>query len=117
MGDFEGAVSDHARAIKIDPHYAAAYHNRGNAYLALGKLSLACGDYDRAIELDAGLLDAYRNRGLALIRQGKDDQAERDFAHYLKLSENMTGIVRRLVEEARRSRQSAGSQAGLDSRR
>ena len=30
------AIADYTRAIRIDPDYAAAYNNRGNAYKELG---------------------------------------------------------------------------------
>ncbi|WP_242056153.1 tetratricopeptide repeat protein [Nostoc flagelliforme] len=29
--DFQGAITDYNQAIKINPNYALAYNNRGNA--------------------------------------------------------------------------------------
>ena len=48
MGDYEAAISDYTEAIRIDPHEAVAYHERGMAYEAWGKLDEASGDYDEA---------------------------------------------------------------------
>ena len=42
--DYESAIVDFTEAIRLNPNYAAAYTNRGNAYRAKG-------DNDRAIRL------------------------------------------------------------------
>ena len=31
LGDKKGAIADYSKAIAIDPQYAYAYYNRGNA--------------------------------------------------------------------------------------
>jgi tetratricopeptide (TPR) repeat protein len=31
QNDFDGAIADYNQAIRIDPEYALAYNNRGNA--------------------------------------------------------------------------------------
>lgn len=48
-GDLEKAVADYSEALRLDPHYAAAYHNRSAAYRQLGRLKEARQD-DAAIE-------------------------------------------------------------------
>jgi tetratricopeptide (TPR) repeat protein len=51
-GKYEKAVAEFTRAIKLDPNYADAYSNRGNAYAAIGQYDLAIADHNKAIELD-----------------------------------------------------------------
>lgn len=50
-------------AIEINPQYAAAYLNRGNARTLLRVYQEAIEDYDRAIEINPLYADAYYNRG------------------------------------------------------
>ncbi|MBK8539507.1 MAG: tetratricopeptide repeat protein [Ardenticatenia bacterium] len=45
-------MEDYSRAIELDPKYACAYCNRGDAYAKLGEYQRALKDYSRAIELD-----------------------------------------------------------------
>jgi tetratricopeptide (TPR) repeat protein len=103
--DFVGAVAAFSRAIEADSQMAVAYKNRGLAYKAQGEFDKACKDFDRAIELDASLLPAYLNRGLILIRQGKDTEAEKDFAYFLRYAGDMKDTHKKLIQQARESRQ------------
>ena len=43
---------DYDRAIGLNPEYAPAYYNRGNAKAELGRHEEAIADYDRAIGLN-----------------------------------------------------------------
>jgi tetratricopeptide (TPR) repeat protein len=51
------------KAIKLQPDYAQAYYNRGNAYYGLGLYQRAIKDYAEAIRLKPNDIDAYYNRG------------------------------------------------------
>jgi len=48
-------------AIEINPNYAEAYHNRGNAKYELKGYREAIQDYSKAIELEPKLAKAYNN--------------------------------------------------------
>ncbi|WP_299623492.1 tetratricopeptide repeat protein, partial [Pelagibius sp.] len=63
LEQFEKAVADYDKAIELDPKYAAAYNNRGNAHDDLEQFEKAVADYDKAIELDPKYAAAYNNRG------------------------------------------------------
>ena len=49
--DYNQAIADYDKAIKLYPSYALAYLNRGNAYEAQGDHSRAIADYNEAIKL------------------------------------------------------------------
>lgn len=66
----EDAVSYHSRILALDPLNAAAYLNRGNAYLALGEFALAIGDFTRCFELEPEWPGALNNRALAYSQSG-----------------------------------------------
>ena len=52
---------------EIDPKYAMAFTNRGNAYLHCGDLDIAAiSDYDEALDLGLIVASVYCNRGVCL---------------------------------------------------
>lgn len=81
----EKAVADYTSAIELDPQYAKAYNNRGNARASLGDEERALQDYDTALELDGSLALAYFNRGLIHYRLGEYEDAIADLGMYLEL--------------------------------
>jgi tetratricopeptide (TPR) repeat protein len=45
------AIADYTEAIRLDPKYALAYNNRGNAYEKKGEKLKAAEDFARAKQL------------------------------------------------------------------
>jgi len=45
-GDSDRAIADYGEAIRIDPKYAAAYGNRGNAYRGTGDNERAIAEWE-----------------------------------------------------------------------
>src|SRR5262245_12602406 len=86
---------DRARCIKGCTQYirqnrdpqglAAAYHNRGVAYMHMGEVDQALADYDKVIEFSPNYGDAYYNRAIAHGAKGDIDKAITD---YTKAIEN-----------------------------
>jgi tetratricopeptide (TPR) repeat protein len=62
---YERAIEDYNKTIELDPNYAEAYNNRGNAYSGLKEYERAIEDYNKTIELDPNYAKAYTNRELA----------------------------------------------------
>lgn len=62
-GQFDGAISEFNKAIKINPENVDAYYYRGCAYFSKEKFKKALSDYNKAIEIDPGYVNAYINRG------------------------------------------------------
>ena len=52
-GDFDRAIADFGKAIKLNPKYAGAYHSRGNAYAMKGDRKQAITDYRKILQLVA----------------------------------------------------------------
>ncbi|MBR7182596.1 MAG: tetratricopeptide repeat protein [Alistipes sp.] len=65
--NYDEAISDLNKAIKLHPGFAYAYYNRANLYALSGMLPEAADDYTKAIELNPYFAEAYYNRGLLQI--------------------------------------------------
>ncbi len=72
-GDYQGAIADWGKAIEINPQYADAYYNRGNAKRDLKDYQGAIADYSKAIQNDPQFADAYANRGLVKSKLGDEN--------------------------------------------
>ncbi len=65
--DYNDAIEDINKAIKLYPNYAYSYYNRANLNAISGHLPEAYDDYTKAIELHPDFGEAYYNRGLVQI--------------------------------------------------
>lgn len=65
--NYDDAIEDLTKAIKLHPGFAYAYYNRANLLALSNKLPEAFDDYTKAIELNPGFAEAYYNRGLIQI--------------------------------------------------
>jgi tetratricopeptide (TPR) repeat protein len=65
---------------------AAAYANRGNAYLNRGNYDRAIEDYNEEIRLSPKYEPGFNARGLAYLRKGRLDRAIEDFNAALSLN-------------------------------
>lgn len=73
------------RALKINPGYADAHVNRGNALRKLGQFETALASYDHALRLRAGHSETYFNRGITLKELGKFELAVSSYDHAISL--------------------------------
>lgn len=65
--NYDEAIADLNKAVKLAPHLAYIYYNRANLHALSGDMPAAYDDYTKAIELAPQLADAYFNRGLVQI--------------------------------------------------
>ena len=63
--DFENAIEQYNKTIRLNPNSAVAYNHRGNAKNSRGEHKDAITDYNEAIRLKPDLAIAYINRGVA----------------------------------------------------
>ena len=73
------------QTIKIDPNFAQAYNNRGNARYLLKDTQGAIDDYTQAIHIDPNYAKAYYNRGLARYLLGDKQSAIKDYTQAIKI--------------------------------
>ena len=83
--ELERALRDYDEAIRLDPHYAHAFNNRG-LFLERGEAIRAIRDFNRAIAEDTSYANAFRNRGLARLQQQSFDLAIADFDEAFRLN-------------------------------
>lgn len=74
-GDLTGAQQAFARAVHINPDYAAGYHNLAEAYVEIGDYDQAHSLYTQALATDPDLDVAYNGLGYVLLLQEKPEQA------------------------------------------
>jgi len=65
---------------------AAAFANRGHAYLVKGQLDQAIQDYTQALRLGPDPGRVRVNRGVAYLKHGQDDRALEDFNEVLRVT-------------------------------
>lgn len=80
------AMEDYTEAIRIDPHNAALYCNRGYLLGELGKFDKAIADFTEAIKLDPHDSVAYLHRGHAFAEQHHYEKAIADFSETIKIN-------------------------------
>ena len=68
---FDEAISEHKKAITIEPNDEKAHYNLGNAYFKKGKLANAIVEYKQAILIKPDHAKAHYNLGTCYYRKGK----------------------------------------------
>ena len=86
--DFSLALDFINKAIKINPNFAEAYNERGNALYELKQLQLAIKSYNQAIKLNPKYADAYYNKGLVLHELKKIELAIKSYDRAIKINPN-----------------------------
>ena len=99
------------KAIQLQPDYAEAYNNRGNAQTAVGNLNAALKDFDKALMLKPDMPGFHANRGNTLQELGRLKDAIESFNNAIRLKPDyaevynhrgqalaMTGRLREAVE-------------------
>jgi hypothetical protein len=66
----EEAIANYDAAIALNPRYADAYYNHGDALRELGCFDKALADYDKAIALEPNHADARFNRAVLYLANG-----------------------------------------------
>jgi tetratricopeptide (TPR) repeat protein len=78
--DYDRAIADYDRAIRLDPNNPFPYNGRGSAYDGKKDYARAIADYDQAIRLDPKYAKAYYGRGRAKLKSGDTAGGNADIA-------------------------------------
>ena len=78
-GQFDLAINDFNKAIKLDANYRDAFNNRGMVLADLGKYKEAIADYTTSIKLDPNYWYAYNNRAMSYWEMGFIEKAKKDY--------------------------------------
>jgi len=90
QGRLDEAIACYTELIQLEPGYAPAYNNLGNALFLQGKPDQALDNYSRALQLEPNMVDAHYNMAVLLAHQGKKDQAIKAYRQTLELDPNNT---------------------------
>src|SRR6185503_18072395 len=101
MKNFDTAIVDFERAIKLSPDMAWAYQGLGTAWMFKGHMEKAIENFSRAIEKDPRIAWAFCNRGVAKVYLGQETQAQADFDECVRLRPDLKSEVDRRAELAR----------------
>ncbi len=85
LGQYQDAVIEYERAIKINPRFAPAFLGRALAYEKINPEADIEGELNYAIEYDPNFVDAYLNRARIRIKHNNPNGAIEDLAAVDKL--------------------------------
>jgi tetratricopeptide (TPR) repeat protein len=85
LKEYQPALAEFDRAIRISPYLADAYCGRGMAYEGLGNVEGALAEYSRAIECDPRLAVAFLKRARIRTEAGDLDNALADLSRVMDL--------------------------------
>jgi len=86
--DWDLAITEYTKAIRLDAKAAEAYYGRGVAYEGKREYDKAIADCTEAIRLDPEYVNAYCNRGAAYGNKGEYDNAIADYNEAIHLAPN-----------------------------
>ena len=85
QGEYQAAVLQYEKAIKLNPRFAPAYLGRALAYEKINPEADIEGELNYAIEYDPNFVDAYLNRARIRIKHNNPNGAIEDLAAVDKL--------------------------------
>ena len=91
------AIESFKKAIAINPAYAEAYNNLGNALSEIGKFSTAIKNYKKAIEIKPYFAKAYNNLGNCLLDTANCDGAIKYFEKSISIKPNFVLAINNLA--------------------
>ena len=89
-GEYDKAIADYNKAIRLNPKEAVYYNNRGAAYRNKNDFDRAIADHGEAIHLNPTKDAYYGNRGFAYFKKNDYDRAIGDYNEAIRLNPNDT---------------------------
>ena len=91
-GEFDRAIKDFDKSIRLDQTYTKPLNNLGVAYLKKGEHDLAIAAFDEAIRLKPDYGNAFANRAAAYLKKHDFKRAAQDFDEAVRLDPNLTPV-------------------------
>ncbi|MGG7034406.1 MAG: tetratricopeptide repeat protein [Flavobacterium sp.] len=91
--DYEGAIKDYSKAIKLDKDLKVGYFNRGVCEMGLNDLKSAKKDFDKTIGLDAQFVKAFYSRATVYINQEKYKESLPDLDKTIELDQKFPNAL------------------------
>jgi len=91
--DYDGAIEEITKVVKIDSSFSKAYNSRGYVYQQAKKYSFAMKDFTKAIELDSNNYRFYTDRGALKMELSDNKGAISDFTKALELNSKYTNAL------------------------
>jgi protein O-GlcNAc transferase len=85
LRNYEAAIANFKKAIRLQPDYAEAHSNLGAAYHDLRMYSEAIASYSKATRHAPRFFEAYYNLGSVLMESGKRDEAISAFTSAIRI--------------------------------
>jgi tetratricopeptide (TPR) repeat protein len=92
-GDYNRALPDIEAALRMRPHYAGLYLERGRIFAGKGQNASAIRDFDEALRRDASLISAYFVRAMAYEDTGQPERAKADLSAALDRDVRMVAAL------------------------
>jgi protein O-GlcNAc transferase len=109
-GDFDAAIEEYSKAVKLRPDLAETYNNLGVAQKRKGQLENAAGNFNRALERRPDYSPALSNRGWVFVEQQKWLEARKDFERALTIDPEDQGALQGLARVLEHTKDYAGAQ-------
>lgn len=84
--DYDHAIAEFTRALRINPKSVQVYNARGFAYATKGNQDRAIADYSESIRLDPKFAIAYNNRGNSYRIKRDYDRAIADYTEAIRIN-------------------------------
>lgn len=88
-GEYDRAIENFNKAIKLNPKFADPYNDRGLSYKNKDFYDLPIKDYTKAIELAPDFAEAYNSRGNAYRNLGDYNQAIQDHTSAIRMNPDL----------------------------
>ncbi len=86
QGKQQAAIANYTEALKLNPHNASIYYQRGNSYYSQKAYEKAIKDYTAAITIKAKYSDAYYQRGVIYYELNDNEKAITDLTKALRIN-------------------------------
>lgn len=84
-GRLKDAIAEYQISLRLNPAYAEAHNNLGDALAAVGRTAEAATQFATALQLRPNYAEAHNNLGMMLIREGKFTEAIRQYELALRI--------------------------------